>query len=68
MSTPSPRTVIGIDCATQPRKVGLALATWTGEACVLQEVACLRTWDAITDTATGSVTNILIPSFLTAGN
>ena len=33
-------TIIGIDCATQPEKTGLALARWDGGPVVLQEIAC----------------------------
>jgi len=33
-------TIIGVDCATQPEKTGLARAVWDGGAIVLQETAC----------------------------
>jgi hypothetical protein len=35
-----PTTIIGIDCATQPEKTGLALALWDGGPVVLRETAC----------------------------
>lgn len=35
-----PTTIIGIDCATQPEKTGLALALWNGGPVVLRETAC----------------------------
>jgi hypothetical protein len=35
-----PTTIIGIDCATQPEKTGLALALWDGGEVVLREIAC----------------------------
>jgi hypothetical protein len=36
----APITIIGIDCATQPEKTGLALALWDGGPVVLRETAC----------------------------
>ena len=45
-STPI-RTVIGIDCATQPRKVGLAVGTAGSTRLDLKEVAIESSWDAI---------------------
>lgn len=38
---------IGIDVATQPRNVGLAVAQLTGGALRLEEVAALETWGSI---------------------
>jgi hypothetical protein len=35
-----PTTIIGIDCATQPEKTGLALALWDSGRVVLREIAC----------------------------
>ncbi len=48
--TPPPHALVGIDCATEARNVGLALATWNESGIVLREVACLRSWGAITET------------------
>lgn len=50
MAPPPDATLIGIDCATETSKVGLALATWAEGACVLQEVGWRRGWPEITET------------------
>ena len=49
MNAPATATLVGIDCATDARKVGIALATWAPDGCALQDATRLRTWDAITD-------------------
>ena len=44
----SPETrIIGVDCATDPKKVGLALCTLTGRRPRIQEVTTGKTWPAI---------------------
>lgn len=45
--TPSETRVIGIDCATDPKNVGLALCTITDGRPQLREVATGKTWLAI---------------------
>ena len=41
------RTVIGIDCATQPKKVGLAVGIAGSTQLTVEEVAIESSWDAI---------------------
>lgn len=41
------RTVIGIDCATQPKKVGLAVGTVGSTRLAVEQVAIESSWDAI---------------------
>ena len=36
----SPTNIIGLDCATEPTKVGLVLARFSGELLVIQEARC----------------------------
>lgn len=50
MAPPPDAMLIGIDCATEASKVGLALATWAEGACVLREVGWRRGWPEITET------------------
>ena len=40
-------TVIGIDCAAQPKNVGLALGSWKSGRTTISETASARTWPAI---------------------
>ena len=39
--------IVGIDCATDPKKVGLALAESSGDRCTLQQVNIADSWDAL---------------------
>lgn len=41
------RTVVGIDCATQPKKVGLAVGTAGSTRLAVEEVAIESSWGAI---------------------
>ena len=54
---PSDRTIslIGVDCATDPRKVGLALATWD-DGVVLRDARVEPSWDAIRGRVAGWIT------------
>ena len=42
-------TLIGVDCATDPRNVGIARALWDGGGCRLEVVGVAATWQAITE-------------------
>ncbi len=48
--------VVGIDCATNPRNVGLALCTITGRGAELAEVAIGTSWPAIDEQVASWVT------------
>lgn len=46
----TPETLVGIDCATDARNVGIALATWNENTIAILEANSLGSWDAITET------------------
>ena len=47
LAVPPETHVIGIDCATDPKKVGLALCTMTEGAPRIHKVTTGKTWPAI---------------------
>jgi len=49
LQRPSDIRVIGVDCATQPRNVGLALCTFTRGGPRVEEVAIGKSWPSIDD-------------------
>ena len=59
---PPPHTLVGIDCATDARKVGIALATWNESTLILHEATCLGSWDAINETVASWCTPPRVPT------
>jgi predicted RNase H-like nuclease len=50
-------TIIGVDCATDPRKVGLALGTWRNREATISDVRVGGRGEPLAETITGWISN-----------